>query len=77
MRPAVRKSHTSHDETGERRRHQVLGWEEVGKRVGELLGEEKGRTTFRRAAKAGPKVALTSTRSRIQAGSFARMGGRA
>lgn len=54
-----------------------MGWEEVGKRVGELLGEEKGRTTFRRAAKAGPKVALTSTRSRIQAGSFARMGGRA
>lgn len=33
--------------------------------------------TFRMAAKAGPKAALTSTRSRIQAGSLARIRGRA
>lgn len=39
--------------------------------------ERKAGLTFRRAAKAGPKVALTCTRSRIQAGSFARIGGRA
>lgn len=45
--------------------------------VGAFWGKRKKGPTFRKVAKAGPKVALTSTRSRIQAGSFARIGGRA
>lgn len=39
----------------------------------ESQGARRAGLTFRRAAKAGPKVALTSTRSRIQAGSLAWM----
>lgn len=67
----VRQGQTSHDETGETDR------ETRHCEGGGLSGEEKAAPTFRTAAKAGPKVALTSTRSRIQAGSFARIGGRA
>lgn len=50
-------------------RNHISGWGAQGK--------EKAGLTFRSAANAAPKVALTSTRSRIQAGSFARTGGRA
>lgn len=51
-------------------RHEISG-------VGGSQEEGKAGLTFLIAAKAGPKVALTSTRSRIQAGSFPRIGGRA
>lgn len=73
LRLSLRKGQTSHDETRETGKDSE--WlDGVG---GLLWGEEKAGLTFRIAAKAGPKVALTSTRSRIQAGSFARIGGRA
>lgn len=73
MRPSL-KGQTSRDETGDTGKDsETLG----GDLGGSVLRKEKAGLTFRKAAKAGPKVALTSTRSRIQAGSFARIGGRA
>lgn len=71
---SIRRGQASRGETGET----GIGSETLDLRGGEALrGQGKVGLTFLIAAKAGPKVALTSTRSRIQAGSFPRIGGRA
>ena len=71
MWTSLRRGQTSRDETGETGQdYETLD----GGLGGEFSGKEKAGLTFHKAAKTGPKVALTSTQSRIQAGSFARIG---